>query len=408
MTLTSSTSRTGLRFWLTAYTLLILLTGTNLPTPLYRGYAERFGFSPLMVTVIFAAYIAALIPSLLIAGPLSDAVGRRRVLIPAVGIAALGLVAFALADGTGWLFAARILQGLALGAASGPLTAALVELEPSGNQRKAALVATAASIGGLGLGPLLAGALAQLAPAPFVLPFVVELVLLIPAVFAIFGLPRAATTTRWRPRRPQIPPQMRAVFAVSGTASFLAFSVIGLFLALLPAYVTLLSGSTNLLLGGALVALMLLCSVLAQICGYGRSAYLLSRTGLPALALGLALLAVAGELSSLPLVVTASVIGGIGHGLVFLGGLTAVNEAAPADRRAESVSSFYVIIYCGVGIPVIGLGVLAANIGLITAVRDFALVVAALSVGMLVALIRTRRRTAGSATSHQESVSEEG
>lgn len=234
MTLTSSTSRTGWRFWLTAYTLLILLTGTNLPTPLYRGYAERFGFSPLMVTVIFAAYIAALIPSLLIAGPLSDAVGRRRVLIPAVVVAALGSLTFAFADGTGWLLAARILQGLAIGAASGSLTAALVELEPARNHRKAALVATAASIGGLGLGPLLAGALAQLAPAPFVLAFVVELVLLAPALGAIVALPRTETTTRWRPRRPQIPRQMRAVFATSGTASFLAFSVIGLFLALLP------------------------------------------------------------------------------------------------------------------------------------------------------------------------------
>ena len=126
------------RFWTAAYTLLILLTGTNVPTPLYRGYETEFGFSPLVVTLVFAAYVAVLIPSLLLAGPLSDAIGRRRVLVPAVGIAALGSLAFALADGTGWLFAARVLQGLAVGAASGALTAALSELEPSGNHRRAA------------------------------------------------------------------------------------------------------------------------------------------------------------------------------------------------------------------------------------------------------------------------------
>lgn len=102
------------------------------------------------------------------------------------------------------------------------------------------------------------------------------------------------------------------------------------------------------------------------------------------------LVAVAGALSSLPLVVVASVISGADHGLVFLGGLTAVNEAAPADRRAESVSTFYVIVYCGVGIPVIGLGLLAADIGLVAAVRMFALIVAALSLGVLAALVRTR------------------
>src|SRR5262245_32390074 len=134
-----------MRFWTTAGTLLILLMGTNLPTPLYRGYEQHFGFSPLVVTLIFAAYVAALIPSLLVAGPLSDAIGRRRVLLPAIAVAALGSLAFALAANTWWLFAARILQGLAIGAAQGPLTAALTELEPTGNARKAALVSTATS-----------------------------------------------------------------------------------------------------------------------------------------------------------------------------------------------------------------------------------------------------------------------
>jgi len=134
------------RFWAVAYTLLILLTGTNLPTPLYHGYAERFGFSALTVTLIFAAYAAVLIPSLLVAGPLADAVGGRAVLIPAVALAALGSLAFALAEGTAWLYAARVLQGVALGAASGALTAALSALEPRGRRHRAALVSTAASM----------------------------------------------------------------------------------------------------------------------------------------------------------------------------------------------------------------------------------------------------------------------
>lgn len=195
------------RFWGAAYALLILLTGTNLPTPLYREYQAQFGFSPLVVTLIFAAYVAALIPSLLVAGPLSDAVGRRKVLLPAVVLAALGSMVFALAEGTAWLFAARILQGLALGAASGPLTASLAELEPTGNRRKAALVATVASVGGLGLGPVLAGLLAQYAPAPHVLPFVVEIVLLVPAAAVIIALPVTRPATRWRPRGPKSPPR---------------------------------------------------------------------------------------------------------------------------------------------------------------------------------------------------------
>jgi MFS family permease len=388
-----ATPRKRWKFWTTAYALLILLTGTNLPTPLYRGYEARFGFSSLVVTLIFASYVAVLIPSLLVAGPLSDAIGRRRVLLPAVALAALGSLAFALAAGTAWLFAARILQGIALGAASGPLTAALAELEPTGNRRKAALVSTVASVAGLGLGPVLAGLLAQYAPAPHVLPFALELVLLVPAVAAIVALPATHPATRWRPRRPQIPANMRTAFATSGTASFLAFAVIGLFLTLIPTYVATLSSSKNLLLGGAAVALMLLCAALAQLAGYRKPARSLELAGLPLLAAGLVLLALAGGLSSLILLLVATVIAGAGQGLVYLGGLTAINQAAPADRHADVLSSLYGILYLGVGLPVIGVGFLATVAGLLAAVQYFAGVVAMLCVVVLFALARARRRT---------------
>ncbi|BCK67529.1 putative multi-drug efflux transporter [Streptomyces libani subsp. rufus] len=382
----------GRRFWATAYALLILLTGTNLPTPLYGDYQERFGFSPLVVTLIFAAYVATLIPSLLVAGPLSDAIGRRRVLLPAVALAALGSVVFALATSTGWLFAARVLQGMALAAASGPLTASLAELEPNGNRRKAALVSTVASVGGLGLGPVLAGLLAQYAPAPHVLPFAVEVVLLVPAAAALVALPTTRPAMRWRPRRPEIPVAVRSTFATSGTAGFLAFAVIGLFLTLIPPYVATLANSQNLLLGGATVALMLACSVLAQLVGYGKPARSLELTGLPLLAAGLALLALAGGLSSLTVLFAATVIAGVGQGLAFLGGLTAVSQAAPADRHADVLSSFYVILYLGVGLPVIGVGFVATIVGLLPAVQYFAGAAAVLCTTVLIALARARHR----------------
>ncbi|MCC3772793.1 MFS transporter, partial [Streptomyces sp. UNOC14_S4] len=197
-TASTAATRSGGRFWAVAYTLLLLLTGTNIPTPLYRGFQEKFGFSPLTVTLVFAVYVAALVPSLLLCGPLSDAVGRRAVLVPAVVVAALGSMAFALATDVGWLFGARLLQGLAVGAASGALTAALNETEPAGDRRRAALVSTVASVGGLGTGPLLGGILAQYAPFPSTLPFVVEVVLLVPALVAVLLLPTTRPATPWR------------------------------------------------------------------------------------------------------------------------------------------------------------------------------------------------------------------
>lgn len=370
------------KFWAVAYTMLILLTGTNLATPLYHGYAERFGFSPLTLTLIFAAYVAALIPSLLVAGPPADTAGSRAVLIPAIALAVLGSLAFALAQGTAWLFAARVLQGVAIGTASGALTAALTALEPQGRRHRAALVSTAASMGGLGLGPVLAGLMAQYGPAPQVLPFAVEIALLVPAAAVIAALPapREAkpSPTRWRPRRPTLPAHMRGVFAASAVPAFLAFAVIGLFLTLIPTYIATLARSGNLLLAGAAVALMLACSIAAQFAGYGRPARALQRRGLPLLAAGLVLLALTRVVSSLPLLLASSAFAGAGQGLVFLGGLTAVNQHAPPERRADILSTFYVVIYLGVGVPVIGVGFLANVIGLLPAVQWFAAVAALL------------------------------
>ena len=380
-----------IRFWGTAYTFLILLTGTNLPTPLYKGYEARFGFSPLTLTLIFTAYVAVLIPSLLVVGPAADAVGHRTMLLPALFVAAGGALVFAFASGTGWLFAGRVLQGAAIGAATGPLTATLTELEPRGDRRKAALVSTVATAGGLGLGPLVAGFLAQYAPAPRVLPFALEIALLVPAVIVVLSLPASShgARSKWRPRRPEIPAALRAEFATSGTACFAAFAVVGLFLTLIPTYVATLSGSKNLLLGGAAVALMLACSATAQVLGYGRSARGLEIAGLPLLAVGLVALAVAGSASSPALLIAATVIAGVGQGLTFLGGLTAINSAAPADRRADVLSSFFVILYLGVGVPVVGVGFVATRVGLLTAVQYFAWGAATLCAVVLAVMRRT-------------------
>ena len=342
------------RFWATAYALLILLTGTNLPTPLYRTYEIRFGFSPFVVTLIFAAYVAALIPSLLLVGSLSDAIGRRKVLLPALALAALGSLGFALAADTAWLFAARILQGLAVGAASGALTAALSELEPTGNHRKAALVSTLVAVGGLGLGPVLTGVVAMFVRTPDVVPFVIEIMSADARDRCGDTLPTTQPRARWRPRRPEIPRAMRTVFATSGTANFLAFAVIGLFLTLVPSYVATLAHSPSMLLGGGTVALMLTSSAVVQVLIHGRPPRQPQVIGLPLLAAGLGLLVLAGGEESLALLLVATALGGVGHGLVFLGGLSAVNSAAPSSSRGEVLSMFYVILYTGVGLPVLG------------------------------------------------------
>jgi MFS family permease len=140
-------------------------------------------------------------------GPLSDAIGRRAVLLPAIALGIAGAAIFAVAASTGWLYAARLVQGVALGAASGPVTALIVEREPNADRGRAAMVAALAAVGGVGSGPLLGGVVAQYLPAPTVLAYLVEITLLLCAGVATALLPDPESTNRiaYRPRRPSIP-----------------------------------------------------------------------------------------------------------------------------------------------------------------------------------------------------------
>ncbi len=145
-------------------------------------------------------------------------------------------------------------------------------------------------------------------------------------------------------------------------------------------------------LGGGAVAVMIACSVIAQITGHGRPSSAVQTVGLCLLATGLILLAVAGAVSSLAVLLVATSFAGVGQGLVFLAGITEVTTAAPPERRADVLSSFYVIVYLGVGLPVIGVGFLATAIGLLHSVQYFALAVAALCLALTITLAYRNRQ----------------
>src|SRR3954466_12559187 len=156
-----------------------MMAGANLATPLYAIYEREFGFSSAVLTLVFATYALVLAPSLLLFGQLSDRLGRRRVMAVGFATATAGLALFAAAQSLPWLFAARAVQGLAVGMISGAAAAALVELDPAPDEDRAALFSALAQAGGSGAGPAIAGILAQWAPARLVLPF---------AIFALLGV----------------------------------------------------------------------------------------------------------------------------------------------------------------------------------------------------------------------------
>ncbi|MFC7266920.1 MFS transporter [Streptomyces lutosisoli] len=346
----------------------VCMAGTTLPTPLYGLYQEKFGFSEQTVTVVYAVYAFGVIGVLLLVGNASDAVGRRPVLLWGLGCAAVSAVCFLCATGLGWLYAGRLLSGLSAGLFTGAATAYVMELAPSGGASRATFVATAANMGGLGCGPLLAGVLAQYAPWPLYLPFAVHLALVACSAAVLLRLPETVRERRplstVRPQWPGLPPQVRAVFGPAAIASFVGFALFGVFTSVSPAFLAQSLNVHNHAVSGLVVALAFFASTAGQLAvgrvGVGRSLPL----GCAGLLAGLALLAGALRWDLFLLVVLSAIVGGGGQGLAFRGALSAVAEASPADRRAAVISTLFVVAYAGISVPVIGVGVLAVHIGL--------------------------------------------
>src|SRR5687767_4191810 len=152
--------RTG-AFWSVAVLLVLMLAASGVPSPLYRVYQQEFGFSAGVMTTVFGIYAFALLASLLVVGGLSDHVGRRPVLIGAFVLEAVSMALFLFADGVGWLLAARVVQGLATGALTSTLGAALLDLEHR-DRPLAAFINSASPGAGLSIGAIAAGLLVQL------------------------------------------------------------------------------------------------------------------------------------------------------------------------------------------------------------------------------------------------------
>lgn len=306
----------------------VCMAGTTLPTPLYPLYREKFDFSELTVTVVYAVYAFAVIGVLLLAGNASDAVGRRPVLLWGLGCAAASGVCFLSATGLGWLYAGRLLSGLSAGLFTGAATAYVMESAPPGGGSRATFVATAVNMGGLGCGPLLAGLLAQYAAWPLYLPFAVHLTLVACSIAVLLRLPETVGRRRplgtVRPQRPGVPPQVRPVFGAAATAAFVGFALFGVFTSVSPAFLAQSLDVSDHAVSGVVVALAFFASTGGQLAvdrvGVGRSLPL----GCAGLLAGLALLAGAIHWDLLTLVVPSAVIGGFGQGLAFRGALSAV------------------------------------------------------------------------------------
>ena len=270
----------------------VLQAGGTLPVPLYVLWKERLGFGTGTLTLVFAVYALGTLTSLLLLAPLSDQIGRRPALLTAVGLAAVSTALFLVADAVAVLFLARFLSGMAVAMNTATGTAALRELAPAGRERRASVTASALNMGGLALGPLLAGLLAEYGSDPTRLVFGVYLALLVAAAAAIVSSSetvRAAARVVVRPRRLAVPPGARAEFAVAAATIFCSFTVLGLFSSLVPSFLaTSLHENNHAVAGGVAAAIFAVATAVQVVLGRLSPGQALG-IGLPVLIGGLAL-----------------------------------------------------------------------------------------------------------------------
>jgi MFS family permease len=375
-----------------------VMVATTEPTPLYAFWERSYRFGSIVTTLVFATYAVGVIAALLFAGRDSDVDGRRPVLLACAGLSALSSVLFLLADGLPMLFAARFISGLSAGLVSPTATAALVDLAGT-VPLWSKVVPGVVNLLGLGLGPVLAGVLAESAAHPTRLPFQVHLGVLTAVVIGALGVVYRDRRVRVSPvmiiSRPSLglPGAGRGTFVAAALGGFTTFALLGLFTSLVPTFLEKVIGQHHPWVIGASVSLLFGAAVLTQLALRGRPAGVAIELGLAVLIAGLAVLAASLDVASYPLFLAGTVICGGAVGAAFSGGLaTALNVAAPTERGRVS-SLFYLIAYVGITIPVIGAGIGVAEAGILP---TFIVLGTVLAVFDLAALTYLRRRPPGS------------
>jgi MFS family permease len=364
------------------------MAASGAPSPLYVVYQHRWGFSATTLTVIFAAYVAGLLGSLLVAGALSDHIGRRPVLAGAVGLEAVSLVMFLTAGDVLTLTAARIAQGIATGAAVTALGATLVDLDPPHDRGRAGMVNSVAPVGGLAVGALGCGALVQYAPGPTHLIYAILLGGMVFAALVVAFLPetssrRPGALASLRPRL-GIPARLRPQVLSLVPILAASWALGGLYLSLGPSVAASLFGLHSHLVGGLVVTL--LCSVGALTSFLLRTrpvGWLLSLAG-GTLAAGMATTLAGVESTTVGLAAAGTVIAGVGFGAAALGCFGTLARLAAPHERGELFAVAYVISYVAFSVPAVVAGLASTRYGLHETVVVYAVVVIALCVSALV------------------------
>lgn len=377
-------------------TLIAFLAASSAPTPLYRLYQQQWGFSATMLTVAFAAYALALLLALLIAGRLSDHVGRRPVISIALILQLIAMASFLYANDASWLIAARIAQGFATGIATAAVGAAILDL----GRERGALINSIAPMAGMAAGALGSTALMVFAPWPLHMVYVVLLAIFL-VLLGLTWLTPETTQRRsgaWRSLKPDItvPLQARKALLFVTPANVAVWMLGGFYLSLMPSLIVMVTKINTPWLGGFVVAALTLTGAVAVLAARKLSTSVTLLAGEIALLLGLAIILRGANQGLAIWLLGGSVIAGFGFGASFLGAVRSVLPLAQPHERAGLMGVFYIESYLANSVPTIAIGYLAQRTGLLVAVNVYAVVIAVLAVSAIALLcIQVRNHQKG-------------
>jgi MFS family permease len=396
-------------FWLVGGILGLLMFAASAPSPLYGVYQARWHFSSTTLTAVFAVYAIALLTTLLVSGALSDHLGRRPVILGALLVNSCAMVCFLLADGVGALYVARVLQGIATGAATSALSAALIELQPQGGTPLGPLVNSSAPAIGLGTGALITSALVQYATAPTRLIYWILLGALVASMACVLAMPepgqrRPGAMASLRPHV-KIPTAARGTFLATLPCLIALWALGGLYLSLGPSIALTLVRSHNHLWGGIVIFLLMGAGAAASIALRSWKSERAMLAGSFALLVGIAITIAAIAAGWAALLLIGTTAAGFGFGLAFLGVFRTLTALAPSTDRAGLIAAIYTVSYVAFSVPVLLAGVATTQFGL----RDTSLAYASGVAGLVaIALagfaVRSPKRQAVSASPASRSV----
>ena len=386
----------GAAFGVAAVAACLAFASNAAASPLYRVYQVQFRFSAITLTLLFTVYIVVLLGTLLSLGSLSDYVGRRPLLLAGLATGAVACGLFLLAHGVGLLFAARALQGLAVGLITGAAAAALHDLRPHGSA--APLLSSVAPTGGQALGAIAASVLAQYAPAPTRLIWWLLLGVFVASLLAVLTIqePGARRPHALGSLRPQVsvPRPARGAFAAALPCLVGLWALGGFYLSLGPSLAAQLLPSRNLLWGGILIFLLTGLGAAASGALAKVSPERVMLAGCLALTAGALVTFAAIETSTPWVLFLGTAIAGLGFGPGFLGAYraTAAVPLVTPGQRAGLITAIYIVSYVATAVPAVIGGITTSLYGL----HDTALVYS-VAVGVLTAtaaVVLLARRTA--------------